>query len=125
MITASAESSSRRSCVSIRPTLSPTFTCTSESMPFAASSPPIHAEFESMIWPSSSSVPTARTSQRRASFGGCRSPDRIGRHRRRGRFELAGPQQVLGATHQRVPLASHRKLFHNQVASTAVSGISV
>ena len=81
----------------MRPTLSPTFTCSSESMPLAASCSPIQAELVSTIWPSSSSVPTARTSHRiavtRSHTASCR-----GSHRPR---RCCGAPEVLGAAHQR------------------------
>ncbi len=75
----------------MRSRLSPTFVWNMQSMPLAASCSPIHDELVSTIWPSSSSVPTATTSQRQAHragttpVGGAEEPDRRAR------------QQVLGA----------------------------
>src|SRR4051795_4205793 len=63
-ITASAALNVLRSTATTRPRLSPTFTCSSESIPLAARCSPIHALLVSTICPSSSSVPTATTSQR-------------------------------------------------------------
>ena len=68
-ITASASSSRRRSAAVMRPTLSPTLTWVSEAIPLSASCSPIHAELVSWICPSSSSVPTARTSHRMGGLG--------------------------------------------------------
>jgi hypothetical protein len=48
-ITASASSRRRRNATSMRPTLSPTFTWSSEPMPFRASRSPIHDELVSLI----------------------------------------------------------------------------
>jgi hypothetical protein len=44
--------------------LSPTLTWKYESIPASASCSPMNAEFVSTIWPRSSSLPTATTSQR-------------------------------------------------------------
>src|SRR3954470_5959117 len=63
-ITASAALNVLRSTATTRPRLSPTFTCSSESMPLAARCSPIHALLVSTICPRSSSVPTATTSHR-------------------------------------------------------------
>src|SRR6478609_2354882 len=62
--TASADASISRIAVTIRPRLSPTLRCSIVSIPTAASCSPIHEELVSTIWPSSSSVPIARTSAR-------------------------------------------------------------
>ena len=99
------------------PELSPTFTWTSESMPLAASSPPIHAELESMIWPSSSSVPTASTSQRSviSRLVDRERLQRLGQWRARTRY--CAPLMRASTT------AIHSKPFHSHVASSAVSGI--
>ncbi len=64
MMTASLRSSARRMQATIRARLSPTLVWKCESMPASASCSPIQAELLSTIWPSSSSVPTATTSQR-------------------------------------------------------------
>ena len=74
-MTASARSSAWRNVDAIRSKLSPTLVWNIESMPASASFAPIHDEFVSTIWPSSSSVPTATTSQR---MGGTLSPRRRG-----------------------------------------------
>ena len=63
-MTASARASASRSAVTMRAWLSPTLTWKRQSIPLAASCSPIHAELVSTICPSSSSVPTASTSQR-------------------------------------------------------------
>src|SRR5262245_38489704 len=63
-ITASARSSSSCRHCTIRPRLSPTLRCSHVSSPTAASCSPIHELLVSTIWPSSSSVPIARTSTR-------------------------------------------------------------
>ena len=62
--TASLRASAGRSASAMRSALSPTFTWKYESMPASASCSPIHDELVSTICPSSSSVPTATTSQR-------------------------------------------------------------
>src|SRR6478609_9314968 len=62
--TASADASISRIAVTIRPRLSPTLRCSIVSIPTAASCSPIQELFVSTIWPSSSSVPIARTSHR-------------------------------------------------------------
>src|SRR5262245_39440891 len=67
MMTASAAVNVLRSTATMRGKLSPTFTCSSESMPLAASCWPMWAELVSTIWPSNSSVPMATTSQRTVS----------------------------------------------------------
>ena len=64
MMTASASSSVERMAFTMRPKLSPTFTCKHESIPAADSCSPNHDELVSTIWPSSNSVPMATTSQR-------------------------------------------------------------
>ena len=61
--TASDRSSASRSAATMRGRLSPTFCWRRQSMPARASCSPIQAEFVSTICPSSSSVPTATTSQ--------------------------------------------------------------
>src|SRR3954468_18750737 len=63
-ITASAAVNVLRRTATTRPRLSPTLTCSSESIPLAARCSPIHALLVSTICPSSSSVPTATTSHR-------------------------------------------------------------
>ncbi len=74
--TASDRDRRSRSAATIRVWLSPIARCSYESMPEAASCSPIQALFVSTIWPSSSSVPTARTSQRIADPRDCGSPRR-------------------------------------------------
>ena len=63
-MTASARSSSSRRHCTMRSRLSPTLRCSHVSMPALASCSPIHELLVSTIWPSSSSVPMARTSHR-------------------------------------------------------------
>ena len=105
-MTASASASVVRSTDSTRPRLSPTFTCSSESMPFAASCSPSHALLVSTICPSSSSVPTATTSQRieRSALG------RRARH-------MYWPPLIRASTTE-----IHSSPFHSHLASIAVSG---
>ena len=120
-ITASACSSIRRSWASMRPTLSPTLTCSSESMPLAAKCSPSHAELVSTIWPSRSSVPTARTSHRIVVTPHDSAPHRVhwtittpGRGRRRP------PRLVLArGTGRRSPLRARRR--STAATSTATS----
>ncbi len=63
-MTASDRSSAMRSAEAMRSALSPTLVWNIESMPASASCSPMNDELVSTIWPSSSSVPTATTSQR-------------------------------------------------------------
>ena len=63
-ITASARASASSSAATMRSRLSPTTCPWVRSMPASASCSPSQAELVSTIWPSSSSVPTATTSQR-------------------------------------------------------------
>jgi hypothetical protein len=71
-MTASLRSSAWRMQPTMRPRLSPTLVWKYESMPASASRAPIQAELVSTIWPSSSSVPMATTSQRMSDFPGWR-----------------------------------------------------
>src|SRR5262245_6293680 len=77
MMTASASAKRWRNTASMRPTLSPILTWLNELTPLRASCSPIHAELVSTIWPSSSSVPTAITSQRMdpLRLGGASAPE--------------------------------------------------
>ena len=72
-ITASARASASSSAPTIRSRLSPTTCPCVRSMPASASCSPSQAELVSTIWPSSSSVPTATTSQRTEPFSAGRT----------------------------------------------------
>ena len=82
-------------------------------MPLAASCSPMYDELVSTIWPSSSSVPIATTSQRtgQATWVNC-----AWRAALRARHRYWPPLMRASATE------IHSRPFHSQVASSAVSG---
>ncbi len=102
------------------PTLSPTLIWRSESIPWRASRSPIHDELVSSIWPSRSSVPTARTSQRMAAIV-ARPVSRRHPDRRDGSARL--PAAGTRAAHQRPARRPARGTRSTaSLASTAVTG---
>ena len=84
-------------------------------MPLAASCSPIHAELVSTIWPSSSSVPTATTSQRigstsrRAVADGAATGVDSSMAASRAATGTAQPLTTASTT------AAHRNPFHSHV----------
>src|SRR6185436_15326151 len=114
-ITASAVANVWRSAVTTRPRLSPTFTCSRESMPFAARCSPSHALLVSTICPSSSSVPTATTSHRIGGDPRSTSTPHVlttaDERQRDGHPQQAVPQPLGVERGQRGEREAHRQLL--------------
>src|SRR3954453_12522091 len=125
-ITASAALNVLRSTATTRPRLSPTFTCSSESIPLAARCSPIHALLVSTICPSSSSVPTATTSQRIGGDPRSTSTPHVlaatDESKRDGDPQQAVPQPLGVERRQRRECEAHRQLLGQRLELGDLAG---